>query len=307
MQITVNFKDIESKIFYQDLDKNTKEVGTTFNLKKQWYKLIFDCNRYSVKDIKIGDESIKHILNSGRNVGNNFEIWIHGDLSVLMTRVFDCIAQDDLLRWKDLSKKYLSTESWNESAAEFVPQHVKNFFSNGQGPYWWSYDDKINLPWVNLTKKIEIDRELLLKNLKDDLTYIDEKFYNTAKCISLKPTPKLPCVELSAIKNNILRKFIQDAGYKDVLQVQYVEMSKKSFIGLHRDDFQYSTGYHIIKGPTQLYFVLKGDTKKFKFKFDRAGLVDVTQPIVINNCLFNHSLFYSGDDTRGVLLIYGNR
>lgn len=307
MRITVIFNDKESKTFCQDLDRYNKEVGAAFNLEKKWYKLIFNCDRFSIKDIYIGDESIKHILNSGRNVGPNFEIWLHGDLSVLMTRIFDCIAQDDLLRWKDLSRKYLLTESWNEDAAEFVPQHVKNFFANGHGPYWWSYDDRINLPWVSLTKKIETEREIILENLHYDLTYRDKKFYNAAECISLKPTPELPCMELSGIKNDILRTVLQDAGYKDILQIQYVEMSKKSFIGLHRDDFQYSTGHHIIKGPTQLYFVLKGDTKKFKFKFDRAGLIDVTQPIIINNCLFNHSLFYDGDDARGVLLVYGNR
>ena len=73
------------------------------------------------------------------------------------------------------------------------------------------------------------------------------------------------------------------------------------------DDFTYEDGKSIIDGPTQLYFVLSGDSEELKLKFKNVGLLDVSKPIFINNRRFVHSLVYTGNVPRGVLLAYGIR
>jgi len=72
------------------------------------------------------------------------------------------------------------------------------------------------------------------------------------------------------------------------------------------DDFSNASGLMYVKGASQLYCVLKGDSSMFKMKFAKAGMIDVTKPKYINNNTFAHSLYYAGEDTRGALLIYGN-
>ena len=89
--------------------------------------------------------------------------------------------------------------------------------------------------------------------------------------------------------------------------MQYVELQPNSVLPIHKDDFTYEDGKSIIDGPTQLYCVLSGDPKGIKFKFKNAGLIDVSRPIFINNRRFVHSLVYTGDIPRGVLLVYGIR
>ena len=129
MQVKVITKNPIGKIVSVDLNSNSTEQPTQFNLENSWHKLIIPTTRANIIDITIGDESIKHILNAGAQVEEQYHIWIHGDLSVLMERVFNCINQDDLLRWTKLNRKYLFTESWNHTAPNFVPTHIKNFFA----------------------------------------------------------------------------------------------------------------------------------------------------------------------------------
>ena len=98
---------------------------------------------------------------------------------------------------------------------------------------------------------------------------------------------------------------MQQFGFTDILQMQYVELQPNSVIPVHRDDFTYEDGKNIINGPTQLYCVLSGSTEHIKLKFKNVGLLDVNKPIFINNHKFIHSLVYTGDKPRGVLLAYG--
>ena len=100
---------------------------------------------------------------------------------------------------------------------------------------------------------------------------------------------------------------MQQFGFTDVLQMQYVELQPNSVIPVHRDDFTYQDGKNIIDGPTQLYCVLSGNSEDIKFKFKNAGLIDVSKPVFVNNHRFVHSLVYTGDTPRGVLLAYGIR
>ena len=100
---------------------------------------------------------------------------------------------------------------------------------------------------------------------------------------------------------------MEQFGFVDILQIQYVELQPNSVLPIHRDDFTYEDGKNIIDGPTQLYFVLSGDTEDIKFKFKNVGLIDVDKPIFINNRRFIHSLVYTGLTPRGVLLAYGSR
>ena len=175
VKITAN-TDI-TNILCTDLSNNSVLVDTEFDIEAKWYQLKITGDRRQIQDICINNESIKMVLNSGTQYQNVFSIWIHGDLNKLFERVFGCIDQPDLLRWQDISKKYLATVSYNDVAPDFVPEHVKKFFADGQGPYWWNYDNKDSLPFKNV--ELQIDKEKLMESLNDDLTYSDQKFYDS--------------------------------------------------------------------------------------------------------------------------------
>ena len=303
MQVKITTKTSIGKIICEGLNSHTAEFSTEFTLDSDWYKLHIPTHRTNIVDITIAGQSIKHILNSGTQVGDHYHIWLHGDLDVLMERVFGCINQDDLLRWTKLNRKYLLTESWNHIAPDFVPTHIKNFFARGEGPYWWHYDNKEHIPYCSTD--IIFDSQQLLGSLAEDLVYKDEKFYGSAHCRSLQAQPKLPLTEVSKIKNNHLRTFLSSVGYSSVLQIQCVEMEPMSYIDIHRDDFAGLSGLPFIKGASQLYCVLQGDPSKFNLRFARAGNIDVSRPIFINNNAFVHSLYYSGNEKRTTLLVYG--
>jgi hypothetical protein len=195
------------------------------------------------------------------------------------------------------------TESYNQKTPDWLPISVKNFFKNGQGPYWWNINDINNLPFK--TTNIKINKQRILDSL-DDLKFSDEKFYGQAKCKSLQQHPNLPLTPVTQLTNNYLKSFLLSIGYRSVLQIQHVEMPAKSYIAPHRDDFSNNSGLMYIKGAKQLYCVLQGDETKFNLRFSQAGNIDVTSPIYINNNAFVHSLYYDGDDKRSTLLIYGN-
>jgi hypothetical protein len=303
--IEIITKDPIEDISYIDLDRTFTKVGEKFEIEHKWIKLKIKTDRRNIQDIKINNESILHILNSGQQIDDFYEIWLHGDLSVLMERVFMCIAQDDLLRWTKLNRKYLKTESYNDIAPYWAKRSVRNFFARGAGPYWWSYEKKKSIPFKTLDS-VEFDKNKLLESLDEDLTFNDIKFYGNAKCKSLKPKPTLPLVDVDTLKNKTLADFMRQVGFKKVLQIQYVEMDPRSFLNVHKDDFTYEDGLPYMEGASQLYCVLKGDTDKIKFKFARAGLIDISKPVLINNCEFVHSLVYDGASARGVLLAYGD-
>ena len=284
-----------------DLDRN--ETKTKFPLDiSGWTKLVIDCKRKQISDITIDGESIKHGLNAGQNTEYGYEIWLNSNLADYFSRISECIAQDDLLRFKDLKVKYLCTESWNEEVnADSIPNSVKQFFAQGEGPFWYHRDDFLNLPFVKYNGP-QVDKHI---NLDDDLKFLDSKFYGEGKCKSLKRQPVLPTIKINEINDDKLRSTMQKFGFSDILQMQYVELRPNSVIPVHKDDFTYEDGKKIIDGPTQLYFVLSGDKEHIKFKFKNVGLLDVSEPIFINNHRFVHSLVYTGAEPRGVLLAYG--
>ena len=289
-----------------NLDKKERLALINFSpleIDSNWYKLIIPCDRQNITDITIGGESIQHRLNAGKNTDLGYEIWLHGNLAEYFSRISKCIAQDDLLRFKNLDKNYLLTESWNEAVAgDFIPQSVVQFFRKGEGPNWYHRNDFRNLPFVEYKDEVQTDFDL-----DEDLKFVDTKFYGQGKCKSLKPQPTLPTLKVDDIKNIKLRQTMKKFGFEDILQMQYVELQPNSVIPVHRDDFTYEDGRSIIDGPTQLYFLLSGDAKDVKFKFKNAGLIDVSRPIFINNHRFVHSLVYTGNKPRGVLLAYGIR
>ena len=285
------------------LDGNTISHTGTFDLPSAWHKCHINLPRQDVIDIKIGNESIKHCLNSGTDTPSGYEIWLHGDPAQYFSRIAKCIAQDDLLRFKKIEKKYLITESWDvQVEGDFIPQSVKQFFAEGEGPHWYHKDDFSALPYMEYDGDVDSDIDI-----DEDLQFIDTKFYGQGQCKSLKAQPTLPTVNLRQIKNTKLRNTMRQFGFEEILQMQYVELQPNSFLPIHMDDFTYQDGKDIIDGPTQLYFVLSGSHKDIKFKFKDVGLIDVSRPIFINNRRFVHSLVYTGKEPRGVLLAYGIR
>ena len=304
MRVDIKTTNSINKVTITNLDKELlPKLGTIF-IGESWHKLLIPCNRHNIIDITISGETIKHCLNSGKETAQGYEIWLHGNLAEYFSRISECIAQDDLLRFKNLESKYLHTVSWNEKIeGDFIPNHVKQFFANGEGPHWYHKADFNNLPYIEYNGSV-VDTDI---NLDEDLQFIDKKFNNYGECKSLKQQPVLPTIKTEQIKNKKLKETMQQFGFTDILQMQYVELQPNSVIPVHRDDFTYEDGKHIIDGPTQLYCVLSGSTEDIKFKFKNAGLVDVSKHIFINNHRFVHSLVYTGDKPRGVLLAYGIR
>ena len=304
MRVDIKTTNSIDRVTITNLDKELlPKLGTIF-IGESWHKLLIPCNRHNIIDITISGETIKHCLNSGKETEQGYEIWLHGNLAEYFSRISECIAQDDLLRFKNLESKYLHTVSWNEKIeGDFIPNHIKQFFANGEGPHWYHKADFNNLPYIEYNGSV-VDTDI---NLDEDLQFIDKKFNNYGECKSLKQQPVLPTIKTEQIKNKKLKETMQQFGFTDILQMQYVELQPNSVIPVHRDDFTYEDGKHIIDGPTQLYCVLSGSTEDIKFKFKNAGLVDVSKPIFINNHRFVHSLVYTGDKPRGVLLAYGIR
>ena len=302
MRVDIKTKNPIEKVTITNLNKELLPKFSTMFISENWYKLLIPCERDNIIDITVSGESIKHCLNSGCNTKEGYEIWLHGNLAEYFSRISECIAQDDLLRFKNLESKYLITESWNEKVeGEFIPKHVKQFFAKGEGPYWYHKADFFNLPYVEYNGPA-IDTDLFLDA---DLKFIDNKFYGEGKCKSLQRLPVMPLKDIKDIKNSKLKDTMKQFGFSKVLQIQYVELQPNSVIPVHKDDFTYEDGKHIINGPTQLYCVLSGSTEDIKFKFKNVGLLDVSKPIFINNHKFIHSLVYTGDKPRGVLLAYG--
>jgi len=304
MRVDIKTKNSIDKVTITNLDKELlPKLGTIF-ISDNWHKLLIPCNRHNIIDITISGESIKHCLNSGKETEQGYEIWLHGNLAEYFSRISECIAQDDLLYFKNLDSKYLHTVSWNEKVeGDFIPTHVEQFFATGEGPFWYHKADFNNLPYVEYNGPA-VDTGI---NLDEDLQYTDSKFYGEGQCKSLKQQPVLPTILTEQIKNTKLKETMQQFGFTEILQMQYVELRPNSIIPVHRDDFTYEDGKHIIDGPTQLYCVLSGNTEDIKFKFKNVGLIDVSRPIFINNHRFVHSLVYTGNKPRGVLLAYGIR
>ncbi len=302
MQVQISTKH-NATVECVGLDGKTISTSCTFMMPHSWHKCKINLNRQDITDIKIGKESIRHCLNSGVNTMHGYEIWLHGDPAQYFSRIAKCIAQDDLLKFKNLEDKYLLTESWNvELDQDFIPASVKQFFATGEGPHWYHKDDFHNLPYIEHHGDLQTDIDL-----DEDLTFRDTKFYGQGQCRSLKPQPVLPTVKLEQIKNKKLRDVMASFGFSEILQMQYVELQPNSFLPIHMDDFTYEDSKDIIDGPTQLYCVLSGDSEEIKFKFKNVGLIDVKKPIFINNRRFIHSLVYTGTVPRGVLLAYGIR
>ena len=199
MRVDVKTKNPIDKVTITNLNKELLPKFSTMFISENWYKLLIPCERDNIIDITVSGESIKHCLNSGCNTKEGYEIWLHGNLAEYFSRISECIAQDDLLRFKDLESKYLITESWNEKVeGDFIPNHVKQFFAKGEGPYWYHKADFFNLPYIEYNGPA-VDTDLFLDA---DLTFIDNKFYGEGKCKSLQRLPVMPLKDIKDIKND---------------------------------------------------------------------------------------------------------
>ena len=176
MQVDIKTKSSIDKVTITNLDKELlPKLGTIF-IGENWHRLLIPCSRDNIVDITISGESIKHCLNSGCNTEQGYEIWLHGNIAQYFARISECIAQDDLLRFKNLDNKYLQTVSWNEKVeGDFIPTHVKQFFATGEGPYWYHKADFFNLPYVEYNGK-DIDTDVKAK-LQAQLNVIEAQNY----------------------------------------------------------------------------------------------------------------------------------
>jgi len=303
MELEILTKNGTQDIRIVDLDRKTHHYDS-FVIQNTWYRITVPGTRFNIIDLKVRGESIGHCLNAGLMGKDGYTLWIHGDLSQLFARISECIAQEDLLKFKMLEQKYLFCESWNETVeGDFIPRSVQDFFANGEGPFWYSKEDWMALPYVEYNGT-PVPAEI---STQEDLTYEDSKFYGNGKCRSLKMDPSLPTIKVDDIKSESLRNTMKQFGFTELAQMQMVTMEPNSVLPIHRDDWTYADCRSILEGPSQLYFVLSGDKDSIKFKFKNVGVIDVSKPIFVNNQRFVHSLVYTGKSRRSVLLAYGKR
>ena len=114
MHVHITTKEPIEFVTVINLDKKEHLAWINFSplaIDDNWYKIIVPCQRQNIHDISVGGESIKHCINSGANTDKGFEIWLNGSLAEYFSRISKCIAQDDLLIFKNLQKKYLLTHS----------------------------------------------------------------------------------------------------------------------------------------------------------------------------------------------------
>ena len=104
MQVQI-FTKTDALFYCEDLDRSVVQRSNLFIMPESWHKLKISLPRKEINDILIGGESIKHCINTGVTTDSSFEIWLHGNPAVYFSRIAECIALDDLLRYKNLSRK----------------------------------------------------------------------------------------------------------------------------------------------------------------------------------------------------------
>ena len=63
----------------------------------------------------------------------------------------------------------------------------------------------------------------------------------------MQAQPVLPTTKLDEIKDKKLRLAMEQFGFKEILQMQYVELQPNSVLPVHKDDFTYVSGRDIIQ------------------------------------------------------------
>ena len=134
MQIVIETKKDCHNIQCHDLSGGTRTVSPTFEIDNNWHNVIIPTSRKNIRRILIGGVDIHMMLNSGEQNDNAYSIWLHGDIGQMKERIHDCIDQDDLLSFTNLKAKYLHTVSKGIDAPQYLPYHVRKFFSRGDGP-----------------------------------------------------------------------------------------------------------------------------------------------------------------------------
>ena len=109
MQVHIHAKS-DARIECQDLDGEIVTHDLTFDIDPGWHKITIPLPRKELIKIEVDGEDIRYYINAGHNTEKGYVLWLNGDLEQYYTRTSESLAQDDLLRFKNMPTKYMHTD-----------------------------------------------------------------------------------------------------------------------------------------------------------------------------------------------------
>lgn len=291
------------------------EVGNDWHL----LKIKYPGNTTEIQDILIDGVSIQNIIYTGYVVDNNGDlhqpattlwegtycIWIHPNLGLWHNRMFTEIAQGDF--GKNLLKEYLFTVDRPLTINRDYPTDVQSFFAKADGPHYWKTNDE-STPYRVLDFEVSHDTLNAINEIYNDYEqqkFSDEWTYKTFPVKTALATPQ----PMSIVENSLVRKLLEDCGYKKILNFSILDLEPKSSIKVHLDDFTLTDVYEHIRGATKLYLSYNlnddFDTKDLYFKLGDAGLLPLDKPMLVNTHKYVHTLINDSKHRRRAFIAYG--
>jgi len=297
--------------------------GYITQINNDWHllKIAYPGEELEIQDIKIDGVSIENILYTGYIVDAQgivhqpatrlwspetyYCIWIHPNFGIWHNRMFTEIAQGDF--GSNLHKKYLFTVDRPLMIDGNYPTNVQGFFAKGDGPHYWKLNDETT-PYQLLNFDVSHKTLQAINQLSQEFEqkhFSDEWTYKTFPIKTALATPQ----SLDIVKNPVVKKLLEDCGYKKILNFSILDLEPKSYIKVHLDDFTQSDVYQHIKGATKLYLSYnlndEFDTNGLYFKLGDAGLLPLDKPLLVNTHKYVHTLINNSEYKRRAFIAYG--
>jgi len=321
MKLSVTSSSPLQKFYLKDLHNNKFDIvlDTEQQIPYGWYELCVEYvdTKIEISDIKINDDSIKHMIYTGYYTdGNNivhqpatavwdnggvFTIWIHTEIGIMYQRVYEAIRNGDF--GQNLFEKYSLTVDRPLVTKDQWPERIRSFYKSAHGPQWW-YTAGDNVPWKYCDLP-NYDIDELLNEIEPMLTHYEER-QNGGYCIKQIKVEfsDLPFIELDDIASPLVRDFISSIGYTRLIDIAVQTLHPGTYIDIHRDDHYKRAAYPYMKGCKKLYWACKAHEGVY-FKQGRGGILPLDKPLLLNTIDHPHAVIHEGDQIRTSILVYG--
>jgi hypothetical protein len=317
--------------FLEDLHgvKTKQANNKPFVCSSDWHLLTipYTGNHIEITDVKVNNESIKHLIYTGyfrSNVTNKlvmpctsvyeageFRLWIHPNLGYMMFTLFNQINNGDY--GTNLFDTYLHTVDRPIMLRHQYPTSIESFFTSGVGPRWWRKDSE-SLPYyqldnIDLGKSIpEIINEchdLLAVQTKDvKIKSWDGQSLALPNNDPTRSPEKADAIDLKDRDWHGLEKLFSHAGYAKMLAIHYNVLQPGKFFRIHRDDYPSSKNLSYISGPKKLYYNWTNQKHQY-LKLGEVGIIPMDRPVMVNTQMYSHAAINDSDVDRPALVCYG--
>ena len=299
------------------------ENNIEFECEFDWHllRLPYEGTKIEITDILINDESIEELLYTSyfqRDTGEihqpscavwaegNFKLWVHTNPGLYKAFVREQVTYGDY--GKNLFEDYMLTVDEPVTFKHRYPASIEYHYNRSYGPHWWHKIDAFR-PWCALDNDYfaDIDREQLAAEIKE----LSKFFYYPVKTNTdwyiwaLKRQSDVPLVPVSEIQQPMVRKLLERIGYTSVLDICLQAQEPRSFIDIHVDSHRKREGLPYLKACKKFYWALNHNEDMY-FKYRKAGLLPMDQPLLINSDGHIHSVVNDSDDLKMVVVIYGD-